>query len=97
MIEAFYIETKMYSTLKSGFEYQVADGGDLPVVYRSLSKALKRVERMIEMYTNALGYTITIQNENHPDRRTHCLYACTLMKERENCRLEVRLYSFMLH
>lgn len=97
MIEAFYIETKMYSTLKSGFEYQVADGGDLPIVYRSLSEALNRVERMIEMHTNALGYTITIQNENHPDRRTRCLYACTLTKERKKYRLEIRLYSFMIH
>ncbi len=97
MIEAFYIETKFYMTDANGTDYQMADGGDLPIVYRALSKALKRAENITQLHPNIMGYTVTQPNEGFPDKPRHCHYACTLTKAKPQVRLEIRLYSFMLH
>lgn len=96
MIEGFYIEKKFYGRDERGIDYQMADAGDHPIIYRALSKALKRTERIIKNYTGIMGYTLTQPNENHPDKHEYCHYAATLTKADPQIRMEIRLYSILI-
>jgi hypothetical protein len=93
MTKAYYIETKSYWKDSHGTDLQVADGGDLPIIYRTLKRALERVERMIKLYTETMGYTVIIPNDNYPGVGSQYHYACRLQKENPQIRLEIRIYT----
>lgn len=97
MKQAYYIEDKTYWTDVDGEDYQVADGGELPIVYTSLKKASSRLERMVKAFTEESGYLVTITDENHPAKRNHCLHAWTLVSVSPQFRRELRLYRFFIN
>lgn len=97
MIKGYYIEIKNYCLDSNGIDYQVADDGDLPLIYRALSKAQKRIEDKIQLYTKKMGYTIAIPNDSYPGVGEHYLYACRLTKNDPQIRLELRLYTIWIH
>lgn len=97
MKQAYYIENKTYWTDAEGEDYQMADGGELPIVYTSLKKASSRLERMVKMYQEKTGYKVITTDENHPAKINHCLHAWTLTSTAPHMRVELRLYRFFIH
>lgn len=97
MTKAYYIESKSYWKDTHGTDYQVADGGDLPTIYTSRKKSLERIERMIQLYTETMGYTVVIPNESYPGVGKNYLYACRLQKGNPEIRLEIRLYTIYIY
>lgn len=97
MKQAYYIENKTYWTDAEGEDYQMADGGELPIVYTSLKKASSRLERMVKMYTEKTGYKVITTDENHPAKKNHCLHAWSLVASAPHIRVELRLYRFFIH
>ena len=96
MDKAYYIENKSYFVDSNGTDIQVADGGDLPIIYHSLKKALNRCESMIKLLTEKMGYTIVIPNHSFPGVGEHYLYACRLTKDDPQIRVELRLYTIWI-
>lgn len=97
MTTGYYIEGKAYWKDAYGTDHQVADGGELPIIYSSRKNAAKRVKNMIKVYTGMMGYTVTVSDKNHPDATGSCIYACSLRKENPEVRLEVRVYEITIH
>lgn len=96
MRKAYYIESKSYWQDSIGTDYQIADGGDLPIIYSSLNKALKRCESIIKLLTEKMGYTVVIPNESFPGVGEQYHYACRLSKDDPNIRTEIRLYTIWI-
>lgn len=96
MDELFYIETKSYWKDAYGTDYQVADCGDLPIIYRSLKEALRRVDNMVKLYTETMNYQVAIPNDSFPGVGTQYHYACRLEKADPQIRLEIRLYTIYI-
>lgn len=97
MRKAYYIESKTYWKDKHGTDLQVADGGDLPILYTSRKKAFGRVDRMIKLLTEQMGYTVIIPNENYPGVGDNYIYACRLSKTSPDLRLELRIYPVNIY
>lgn len=97
MKQAYYIEEKNYWTDAEGEDYQMADGGELPIVYTSLKKASSRLELMVKIYMVKKGYNVVTTDENHPAKKNHCLHAWTLESSASHIRVELRLYRFFIH
>ena len=93
MYKAYYIETKSYWKDTNGTDHQIADGGDLPIIYSSLKKALKRAHHMIKLLTEQMGYEIVIPNDRYPGVGSQYHYACRLRKNNPKIRLEIRIYT----
>lgn len=96
MDKAYYIENKTYWQDSDGTDRQVADGGDLPIIYHSLRKALKRCDNIIKLLTEKMGYTVVIPNESYPGVGEHYLYACRLTKDDPQIRVELRIYTIWI-
>ena len=97
MEKAYYIENKTYWQDSYGIDRQVADDGDLPIIYHSLSKALKRCDNIIKLLTEKMGYTVVIPNESYPGVGKQYHYACRLHKDDPQFRVEIRLYSIIIY
>lgn len=97
MEKAYYIENKSYWQDSHRTDFQVADGGDLPIIYHSLNKALKRCDNMIKLLTEKMGYTVDIPNESFPGVGKQYHYACRLQKHDPQIRVEIRLYSIFIY
>lgn len=97
MYKAYYIESKSYWKDTNGTDHQVADGGDLPILYTSRKKALGRVDRMIKLLTEQMGYKVIIPNENYPGVGDDYIYACRLSKTSPDLRLELRIYYINIY
>lgn len=96
MDELYYIEVKSYWQDANGTDNQVADGGDLPIIYRSKTEALKRCYSMIKLYSEQMNYEIVIPNDRFPGVGSNYHYACRLRKKDPQIRLEVRLYTIYI-
>lgn len=97
MKKAYYIENKSYWKNAVLLDYQMADGGEMPIVYTSQRKASSRLENMVKVYTEKMGYKVITTDENHPAKRNHCLHAWTLENQAHHSRVELRLYIFYIN
>lgn len=97
MKKAYYIENKSYWTDSKGTDHQVADGGDLPIIYTSLKRALRRVDNIIKLLTEKMGYTVVIPNESFPGVGNQYHYACRLQKDDPQIRVEIRLHTIIIY
>lgn len=96
MKRAYYIESKSYYQDSYGTDHQVADGGELPIIYLSLKDAIKRCESMIKLVTEKMGYKVVISSDNYPGVGKDYHFACRLTKINPEIRLEIRLYSIII-
>lgn len=97
MKEAFYIENKSYWINIYGSYEQVQDAGDIPIIYTSKRKAIKRVNSMIKLFTETMQYTVSQSDDGHPAKEGRCIYACTLQKNDGLSKLEIRIYPIYIH
>lgn len=97
MDKAYYIESKSYWQDSHGTDWQVADGGDLPIIYHSLSEALERCDNMVKLLTEKMDYTVVIPNDSYPGVGKQYHYACRLQKDDPQIRTEIRLYTIIIY
>lgn len=97
MKRLYYIEHKAYYIDTDGVEHQIADGGELPVIYSNQAKAIQRAEKKVSYYVENFGYRITISNDTNPARKGDCLYAVRIQKGEKNYRDEIRVYKIFTY
>lgn len=61
MKEIFVIESKSYYTDSRGVEYQISDGGQLPLITMSFRMSVKLMAKIRETRTRIFGDTITFE------------------------------------
>ena len=93
MIRLYYVETKSYWQDELGTDYQIADGGDMPIIYTSKKKAIERAKRMEQRNIEIYGYVTTISDSKYPCKKTNCLYAVRQEHKDRRLRHEIRVYE----
>lgn len=89
----YYIEVKQFTHYGGAYEFQIADMGMKPNIFRYLDTALSRVNFMINFEVQQLGYEIVTPNDQHPDCKGDCKFACTLRNNKTDIREEIRIYA----
>lgn len=97
MKKFYYLEIKRYSHLPHGYEFQLADGGDIPRIYQYLGTALFAAKREVEFSTYHLNYKVVIPNEENPACKGDCKFAVRLMKDETDIRKEIRIYEMEIN
>ena len=93
MVKLYYIESKHYYYDAQKIEHQIADGGDMPILYTNKKKAIKRAQAMEKFYNETYGYTTIIPNNENPAKKDNCIFAVRLMNENTGIRHELRVYE----
>lgn len=93
MITIYYVENKTYWQDEHGADYQIADGGDLPIISTNKKKAIERAKWMENLYIEKFGYKTTIPDSEYPCKKTYCLYAVRLENKERRMRHEIRVYK----
>ena len=97
MKKFYYLEIKSYSHMPNGYEFQLADGGEIPSIYKYLEVALKSAQWLINFQTSELGYKVVIPNEENPARKGDCKFAVRLMDKQNDIRKEIRIYEMEIN
>ena len=58
MVTIYLVETKTFYTRYDGFEYQLDDIGDLPMLFTSLQKGLLQMDSCRKVHTEIFNETI---------------------------------------
>lgn len=93
MAKIYYVETKIYWQDEQGTDFQIADGGDMPIISTNKKKAIERAKRMEQRYIELLGYKTTIPDSKYPYKKTNCLYAVRQEHKERQLRHEIRVYE----
>lgn len=93
----YYLEIKQYSHLPHYYEYQIADGGVMPRIYKYLKRAIFAANHSITFNVEKLGYKIVIPNETHPACNGECKFAVTLQNKQNDVRKEIRIYAMTIN
>lgn len=93
MAKIYYVETKGYWQDEYGTDHQIADAGDMPIISTNKLKAIDRAKRMEQRYIEDFGYKITIPDSEYSCKKTYCLYAVRLEKEKDHLRHEIKVYE----
>lgn len=93
MTKIYYVETKSYWQDEHGADYQVADGGNMPIICTSKKKAIERAKRMEQRNIEIYGYVTTIPDSGYPCKKTNCLYAVRQEQKDRRLRDEIRVYE----
>lgn len=89
----YYVETKTYWQDEKGADYQIADGGLMPIISTNQQRAIERAKRMENRYTEEYGYKTTIPDSEYPCKTEYCLYAVRQENEETRMRHEIRVYK----
>lgn len=92
MKEVFLVSSKTYLKDANGYDRQMADGDEMPLVYLDVEKAIRRARLMSDNYCNQFGYQVAIRNAENPARKDRVLFAERLIKPQEQVRFEIRVY-----
>lgn len=93
MQRIYLIESKDYYLDDRGIEYQMADGGCLPQVFTSQSRAIKVAQEKVDAYVNRYQYDVTIDNNHYPKTDKRIVFATRLERVHEKMRHEIRVYQ----
>lgn len=93
MRKYYYLEIKQFTHYGGAYEFQIADMGLKPRIFRYLNTAIGAANWQIEFQVNALHYEIVTPNEQHPDCKGACKFACTLRNNDTDIREEIRIYA----
>lgn len=93
----YYVEYKSYFVNDNGFDTQMADGGEMPIIYSNLKKAMRRAENRVEFLKNFRDAIITTPTDEHPAVRNNCHFACTLTSNNGRFRHEIRVYTIIIN
>lgn len=97
MKKYYYLEIKMYSHLPHGYEFQLADGGEIPSIYRYWNTAITCAKRVIDFSISKLGYEVVIPTEENPACKGDCKFAVRLMNKKNDIRKEIRIYEMEIN
>lgn len=97
MRKYYYLETKMYSHMPNGYDYQLADGGEMPRIYRYFKRALSAANNSVTFCCEKLGYDIVITNETNPARKDDCKFAVRLINKLTDISKEIRIYAIEIN
>lgn len=89
----YIIESKTYAIDSNGIEYQLADGGELPLVFTSKNRAIASAKRAVAIYQSQFGYKLVMESPLYPAVGDNCLYAARLTKYNDQWRQEFRVYK----
>ena len=92
MTKIYYVETKSYWRDELGTDYQVADGGILPIICTSKKSAIDFAQRLEKSNIEDYSYQVTIPDSEYPCKKTNCLYAVRLENKERRMRLEIKVY-----
>lgn len=93
MTKIYYVETKSYWQDEYGTDHQIADGGDMPIIYTSKKKAIERAKLKEQLNIEIYGYKTTIPDSKYPCKKTNCLYAVRQIHKDGRLRQEIRVYE----
>lgn len=97
MVHYYYLETKMYSHTPDGHEYQLADGGEIPCIYKYLKTAIRAANLQIEFQVNVFHYEIVIPTSTNPACKGDCKFAVRLQNKQSDIRKEIRIYALTIN
>lgn len=92
MTKIYYVETKTYWQDEHGADYQIADGGDMPIICTSKKSAIDFAQRLEKSNIEDYSYQTTISDSEYPCKKTNCLYAVRLENKQRRMRREIRVY-----
>lgn len=93
MRKIYYVETKTYWKDEHGADYQIADGGCMPIISTSKKRAIEVAKMMEQTYNEKFGYKTTIPDSGYPCKKTLCLYAVRQENEQHKLRRELKVYE----
>lgn len=93
MTKIYYVERKSYWKDERGTDYQIADGGDMPIICTSKKKAIEIAKRMEQTHIEIYGYKITIPDSVYLRKTTKSLHAVRLENKERGIRHEIRVYE----
>lgn len=89
----YYVETKTYWQDAFGADYQIADGGEMPIISTNKQRAIDRAKWMENTYIEKFGYKTTIPDSKYPYKKIDCLYAVRQENRERRMRHEIRVYK----
>lgn len=92
-MKIYYVEKKSYFKKENGIEYQIADGGELPILYTSKNKAIYRAEYIAKLLMDSFDYELVISNDQMPCKKEWCLYGVRIEDKKHSIRTEIRVYE----
>lgn len=93
MKKIYMIELKFYFKESNSKEYQMADCGELPRVYKNKNRAINAAQRSVRFYQTEFGYKLLMQTPYYLGIDKSCLYAARLKRDEDDMRVEFRVYK----
>lgn len=89
----YYLEKKSFFRAHSGYEYQMADAGEMPLLFKTEEEAMKIVKKLRNLYKENFKYEETINNESYPCYSKDRVFACRFESYKKDYRYELRVYK----
>lgn len=91
-MKLYYIEKKWYFRTVSGYEYQAADGGEMPLLFRTEKEAMERVLKIRQDLIEKHRFEEIISFETYPNKSDDRIWASRLCSANMEDRYELRVY-----
>lgn len=92
-MKLYYVENKRYHVEFDDYDYQCADGGEMPILYRTQLGATLKGEQLINEYIEKYdAHVVFIEELEHPSNNSP-LWRCRLSAPEHNLRIEMAIYK----
>lgn len=92
-MKLYYVEKKMYYIGDDNQDHQCADGGEMPMLYRTQLGATLKGEQLINEYKSFYNaHVVFIEELEHPSKISP-IWRCQLSAPSYNLRIELAIYK----
>ena len=92
-MKLYYVEEKQYYTDADMYDIQCADGGKMPMLYRTQVGATLKAEQLMNEYTSIYQAHVVFKDEPERPPKNSALWRCRMSAPSYNLRIELAIYA----
>lgn len=92
-MKLYYLEKKMYYIGDDNYDHQCADGGEMPILYRTQLGATLKGEQLINEYKGIYNAQVVFIDEMEHQSKNAPIWRCRLSAPDHNLRIELAIYK----